>query len=75
MPALDYPWVVANNMYHDYVCIVHIIIVAYSSEAQDPAPDKVTQEYNVPWIIHGHPTSNVVATPVIRKCNVSMDYP
>ena len=29
--------------------------------------------------IHGlsmdHPPSNVVATPVIRKCNISMDYP
>ena len=45
--------------------------------------DKVTQEYNVstdnPWTIIGlsvdHPTSNVVATPLIQKYNVSMDYP
>ena len=33
----------------------------------------------IPEIIHGlsmdHPPSNVVATPVIRKYNVSMDYP
>ena len=28
-----------------------------------------------PWLSMDHPPSNVVATPVIWKYNVSMDYP
>ena len=71
--SMDYPWIIqcsSPQCIHGLSTVIH-----ESSDIQCGSHPSNSEIQCIHGLSMDHPTSNVVATPVIQKYNVSMDYP